>query len=568
MNPNSKRNNLLRTATLAALFLSLSACSKDAQTGLATPQLSGLEVAAPQRNELIFSGVQANRTGAQRVTLRNVGGEPLELTGLALAGADAAAFSLTNAPTLPVVIEPQGSLSADVSFAPGRTGNHSATLSIESSDPASSSTTVGLYGLGTKGEQGENEPPLQQVVDTLGYTVDVGGSTLELGSSESAIGSESLAPLFTKAGDGPVTLTVVARYGPNDTLPYGYFTLAGGKPERTEVGQIGAADAQRLLPPLSAGSSEFDPGTHTFGVYAQAGGETQYSADTFNFGSVKHALRVYPLIDRSGAVVPNSYLIGLEEARNADYQDAVFVISNVKPADAAANQNLGGWEPLFNGQNLDGWYSYLPDNGLNSDPEGIFRAENGMIHILGVPNNGYRAFGYLATESSYKDYQLRLEYKWGSKRFAPRDRSKRDSGVIYHFGGADRIWPTGVEYQIQEGDTGDFWMLGGPTLETTVETPHAHEPQYQPDGQPYTSRSGDFIRIMKNGTFDHNDGWNTVEITVQGNTATHRINGEINNRAYSLFDKNGSPLTSGKILLQAEGAEIYYRNVAIRPLGE
>jgi len=131
-----------------------------------------------------------------------------------------------------------------------------------------------------------------------------------------------------------VTLRVVARYGPEERFPYGFFTLDGAEVERRELGQIAAENAQELLPPLTSGSATFDPGDGPFGVYGQAGGETQNSLDALNTGAVEHALRVYPLRDRSGEPVVGSYLIGLEEARNGDYQDAVFVLENVRPATA------------------------------------------------------------------------------------------------------------------------------------------------------------------------------------------------------------------------------------------
>jgi hypothetical protein len=36
-----------------------------------------------------------------------------------------------------------------------------------------------------------------------------------------------------------------------------------------------------------------------------------------------------------------------------------------------------GWIPLFNGKNLDGWYTWLPSTGRDSDPRGVFKVEDG-----------------------------------------------------------------------------------------------------------------------------------------------------------------------------------------------
>jgi hypothetical protein len=530
------------------------------------PGVSQLEIAAPTPHELIFSGVQETQSPPQPLVLTNVGTEPLDLYALQVTGEGADAF-VVSAPPTPFELAVGDRVEVSVAFAPQAPGVHHATLSVHSSDPHDPTVEVALYGLGAQGEQGSLEPPLQHVVDTLGYRVDVGGDELKLGTTPQAIGDEVLVPLFERAAPGPVSLTVVARYGPEERFPYGFFSLDGAAAVRREVGRIAAEHAQQLLPPLGSGRTTFDPGDEPFGVYGQAGGETQYSLDALNQGSVAHAMRVYPLRDRAGNPVPNSFLIGLEEAHNGDYQDVVFVLHNVRPAAAVPDIHaLAGWEPLFNGQDLDGWYTYLPSEGLNQDPEGVFKVTDGTLHILGVADKGHREFGYLATEKSYQNYHLRLEYRWGRKRFAPRANAKRDSGVIYHFDGRDKVWPRGVEYQIQEGDTGDFWLIDGTTLSTTVRSARSDEPRYQQGGTPYTSRQGSFVRIVKDGTHERERGWNTVDIIVRGDTATHMINGRVNNRAYSLHRPGGGSLTSGKILLQAEGAEIFYRNILIRPL--
>lgn len=560
----SHRRPWSRPLTCAALglLLGLGACS----TSGGRPTVQGLEITAPGRNELIFSGVRGGVSEAQTLTLRNTGDAPLTIYALALGGPDAGAFTL-SAPDLPLTLPPGGSADTAVSFAPPSPGTFRASLEVASSDPADAPTAVALYGLGSAGEGGELEPTLAQIVDTLGYRVDVGGDG-GLGAGSAAVGSEETVTLFERAGDGPVTMTVVARYGPEEGLPYGFFTLAGAEPVRREVGRVAAADAQELLPPRASGTDGFDPGGSAFGLYAEAGGGRQYSLDGLNRGDTEHPLRVFPLSDRDGNPVADSYLVALEEAAGGDYQDALFVVTNVRPSSVAVPdaQALGGWEPLFNGTDLTGWYSYLPSQGVNRDPEGVFRAENGLLHILGVENKGEREFGYLATERSFSNYQLRLEFRWGAERFRPRHDKKRDSGVIYHVSGRDGVWPQGVEYQIQEGDTGDFWLLGGTTLTTTVESVRPAEPRYEQNGLPYTSRRGDFVRIIKNGTFESGTDWNTVDIIVRGDTATHLINGQVNNRAYSLHTPSGAALTGGKILLQAEGAEIFYRNIQIRSL--
>ena len=553
----------LKATALALLALSLAACSQERMPA----ERVGLEVATAGQHELIFSATTGAVSAAQTVSVRNTGGAPLIVQTLELSGPDAEAFKL-NAPSLPLVLEPGGRAEAAVSFVPPASGTRRASLQLGSNDDENSFVEIGLYGLGSRSDGEADEPSLQQVVDTLGYGVNVADSALAA-TGNTPLGDEIAAPLFERAAEGPVTLRVVARYGPSEPLPYGVFTLGDAAPVTQEVGEVAAKDAQELLPPLGRGDASFEPGTAPFGVYAETGSGVRYSLEGLNEGDTPHALRVYPLRDRDGNPVANSYLLGLEAGdASRDFQDALFVIGNVRPSGASPDttpNTASGWEPLFNGTDLSGWYSYLPSKGKNNDPEGVFRAENGTVHILGVDNHGHREFGYLATEKSYSNYHLRLEYRWGDKRFAPRDNAKRDSGVVYHVTGRDMVWPRGVEYQIQEGDTGDFWLLGGPTLTTTVASVRPKEPQYAQNGTPYKSRSGRYVRIIKADTHEQ-AGWNTVDIIVRGDTATHMINGQVNNRAYSLHTPSGEALEAGKILLQAEGAEVFYRNIQIRQL--
>ena len=65
----------------------------------------------------------------------------------------------------------------------------------------------------------------------------------------------------------------------------------------------------------------------------------------------------------------------------------------------------------------DGWYTYLDSNGKNKDPKGVFKVENGMIHILDVPCPKEKSDnGYLATNRNYSNVRIHVEYKWGVKR--------------------------------------------------------------------------------------------------------------------------------------------------------
>jgi hypothetical protein len=273
----------------------------------------------------------------QRLTLSNMGTATVKITGLTLAGPNAAAFGVVDAPALPLTLAAGQSVGVGVRFAPGSsTGSLKGSLQVASEGNAP--TVVNLYGLSAQGLQGDQEPPLQQVVNTLGYTLNVGSSNLILGTGSTLIGDEVAAQLFRKAGAGPVTMRAVARYSPDDLLPFGY--VVQGSSTLNAVGTIATGQEQTLNPALTSGTqASFDPGDAAFNLYTgrtSYAPQTTYTQDSLNTGPIKHAVRTYPLKDRAGQPIPNSYLVAFEPASNGDYQDYVFVVSNVKPATSTA----------------------------------------------------------------------------------------------------------------------------------------------------------------------------------------------------------------------------------------
>ncbi len=134
----------------------------------------------------------------------------------------------------------------------------------------------------------------------------------------------------------------------------------------------------------------------------------------------------------------------------------VFAVSAM--AQAKAIPAHGKAIVLFNGKDLSQFDIFLRNSGLNSDPNHVFTVEHGVVHVSGTE------FGYFATKQEYKNYYLRAEFKWGDGTLAPRQGQARDSGILYNIQGPNKVWPRSVEFQINEGCTGDFWMTDGAAL--------------------------------------------------------------------------------------------------------
>lgn len=268
----------------------------------------------------------------------------------------------------------------------------------------------------------------------------------------------------------------------------------------------------------------------------------------------------------------------------------LFVASILTGTNILAADAKEGWEPLFNGKDLSGWYTFSAGK-KNEDPKKLFQVHDGMIHMYKDAEQGSKqTFGYIATEKDYSDYHLRFQYKWGTKKFAPRVNAKRDAGLMYHMSGADNVWPKSMECQVQEGDVGDVFTVNvrftssvdSKTTNTVINVTTNGTGEVQSNkvikpiflekadgGIPYVQGGPSGVkRVVRSANYEI-DGWNTVEVIARGDTAVHIVNGKVNNRLEKMEHMvNGEwkPLNSGKIVFQQEGSEVMYRNIEIKKL--
>jgi hypothetical protein len=257
-------------------------------------------------------------------------------------------------------------------------------------------------------------------------------------------------------------------------------------------------------------------------------------------------------------------------------------------APALPPPGVDGWVSLLNGRDLTGWYTMLQNSGKGAaESRKMVVMEEEMLHIMGNDESGPPAEpGYLATNQEFENVHIRLEYKWGMKRFAPRTYSKRDNGLLYGLVGADKVWPTCVECQIEEGDVGDYFMVGTRSVQDEhfaglfgeKMTPHGWttpvpKRQTPEDAQQETGKfDPSTFRKIKDGNFEILDGWNTVEVIWQGDRSAHLVNGRCVNAASKLQQPDPAnpgkfiPLTRGKIAIEIEFAEIWIRRIEVKAL--
>lgn len=253
------------------------------------------------------------------------------------------------------------------------------------------------------------------------------------------------------------------------------------------------------------------------------------------------------------------------------------------------------WKPLFNGHDLSNWESfmtnpdpswnvpglkrdatgkYLEPTGKNNDPLHVFNVETvdgtPAIHVTG------QGFGVITTKESFSNFHVRLQIKWGERKWSIKLNSPRDAGLLYFVHGEPGFdhatWPRSVEFQIQEHDIGDLYALG-----TQITVNARHEGRlwlYDPKGEPtlFVQKAPIGNRCVKLGDPEKPNGqWNTLDLYCVGSDSIHVVNGQVVMRLHAAQRLDGpapAPLTGGQICLQTEGAEVYYRAVEVAPLAE
>lgn len=246
------------------------------------------------------------------------------------------------------------------------------------------------------------------------------------------------------------------------------------------------------------------------------------------------------------------------------------------------------WVSLFNQKDLSGWDTYLdvetdslgnklssPAFGINNDPKGVFS----VVHEDGVPvmRISGKIWGGISTQKEYANYHLQLKFKWGKGSAYGKKRGKRrDSGLLYHGighpGSNSEPWLTSQEFQIEEGNTGDYFGVEGAGEE--IQAIHEAEKIYRfnKDGTitTFSKLSAAGRHCKKSGDSEYGLGtWNTLDLYCLDGKSIHVVNGKVVMvllNSFKVTDSIRSPLTRGKIQLQSEGAEIFYKDIRIRAI--
>ena len=250
---------------------------------------------------------------------------------------------------------------------------------------------------------------------------------------------------------------------------------------------------------------------------------------------------------------------------------------------------------------LSYWYKWIgvPHTSVTGLPEGTPKGDgmNGIplglndqkevfkvVDLNGEPviRVSGEIYGGLTTKKEYENYHFHLQYKWGVKKWAPRLNEPRDMGIMFHLTGKneDAFWSVfmmGIECQISEKTSGDLFLVPNKTLSIRPVADVRVGEGFKWNVNAPIRQLGGFVNDSSNLSRSENfesdsTHWTKMDVYTVGSSAVYLVNGHVvmafQNAGLQHADKTVTPLTKGKIQLQSEGAEAYYKDITIQSISE
>lgn len=246
---------------------------------------------------------------------------------------------------------------------------------------------------------------------------------------------------------------------------------------------------------------------------------------------------------------------------------------------------------LYDGKtvkDLSQFYKWLGPLGRDNDPNQVFTIVDRIDGAPAIRVSG-QDWGGITTRQEYANYKLVLEFRWGSVTWGSRQDRARNSGILLHCIGEDGNykndfkghWVSSVEYEILEGRMGDIILVGGfqrgstekilPRLTMTQTTERIWDPNGKPKDfipgmghlhwQHWDPEWKDVLNFRGRRDIDKPHGqWNLAEAIADGDKLVYYYNG------VKVMEGTKVWPSSGRILFQSEGAEIFFRRIELHPL--
>jgi len=199
---------------------------------------------------------------------------------------------------------------------------------------------------------------------------------------------------------------------------------------------------------------------------------------------------------------------------------------------------------LFNGKDLTGWHTDVPEMDTNAAAKNPFVIRKGFLVSLGNPH------GHLITDSVYKDYHLKVEYRFAGV--------PGNCGVLVHAStprALYKMFPKSIEAQMMHNDAGDFWCI---VEDITV--PDMEKRRGPKDQWGVTEGKGRRIINLTDSSERPVGEWNTMIIECLKDSIKVWVNNDLVNFGFNCTAHQGH------VALQAEGSEVEFRKVELTPI--
>jgi hypothetical protein len=222
----------------------------------------------------------------------------------------------------------------------------------------------------------------------------------------------------------------------------------------------------------------------------------------------------------------------------------VFAISTLAVCCKTLRDNTSETIELFNGQDLRGWHSDIPDLDTGKYKTAAFIVRNGMLVSLGKPE------GHLITDEEYKNYRLDVEYRFAGE--------PGNCGVLVHASTPRALYgmfPKSLEVQMMHENAGDFWCI---VEDITV--PNMEQRRGPKENWGITEGKERRIINLTDGSEKPLGEWNKMKIECLNDQVKVWVNGILVN--------HGTDCTArkGHIAVQAEGSEVELKKITLTPI--
>lgn len=207
--------------------------------------------------------------------------------------------------------------------------------------------------------------------------------------------------------------------------------------------------------------------------------------------------------------------------------------------------SLAQTKSLFNGKDLTGWHSDVPAKDKDPNIRQSFIVRDGLLVSMGDPR------GHLITDAVYQNYRIEVQYRFSAK--------PGNCGVLVHASTPRALYgmfPKSIEVQMMNQNAGDFWCIEEDITVPDMEKRRGDKTKWGINGDKLRR-----IKKLTSYTLENPVGeWNKMIVECLDDQVKVWVNGKLANHGKNCTVK------SGQIALQAEGSEVEFRKVVLKPI--